>query len=321
MIQWQALSSKSIGTMASISENDFRGVDLNLMISFLVLMRERSVSRAAEKLFLGQPAVSGALSRLRQLFGDELLIRTADGMVPTTRALALEAAIGPAVEQLQRTIFSTPVFDPGNAERLFLVGMPDWVELWLMPGLVARLQVLAPRVRVAFKETNPFSASDMLEDDEIELAVVRLPTGPQWQRERMVLEMGFRCVYDPVQITLAGDITLEQYTALPHLLVSYRAAFESATDTALATQGLRRNVCYTTPRFSSVPGVLGASPMISTVPDVLARRWEASGRLRSCPVPVALPGFTISMAWHARRDNDPALQWLMGLIKDIAAEP
>ena len=110
-------------------------------------------------------------------------------------------------------------------------------------------------------------------------------------------------------------------TALPHLLVSYRAAFESATDTALATQGLRRNVCYTTPRFSSVPGVLGASPMISTVPDVLARRWEASGRLRSCPVPVALPGFTISMAWHARRDNDPALQWLMGLIKDIAAEP
>jgi LysR family transcriptional activator of mexEF-oprN operon len=321
MIQWQPLSIKSIGIMSSISENDFRGVDLNLMVSFLVLMRERSVSRAAAKLFLGQPAVSGALARLRQLFGDELLIRTADGMVPTTRALALEAAIGPAVEQLQRAITGAPVFDPGSAERLFLVGMPDWVELWLMPGVVARLQQLAPRVRVAFKEANPFSAGDMLERDEVELAVARLPTGPQWQRERMLREMDFRCVYDPAQVRLDGDLTLEQYTALPHLLVSYRAAFESATDTALATQGLRRNVCYTTPRFSSVPGVLGASPMISTVPDVLARRWEASGQLRSCPVPVALPGFTISMAWHARRDKDPGLGWLMGLIGEVAARP
>lgn len=306
--------------MSNISENNFRGVDLNLLVTFLVLMRERSVSRAAAKLFLGQPAVSGALARLRQLFGDELLIRGAEGMLPTTRALALEAAIAPALTQLQHAIFAPPVFDPASAERLFLVGMPDWVEQWLMPGLVARMRTQAPHVRVAFKEANPFSASGMLERDEIELAVARLPAGPQWQRERMVSEMGFRCVYKQGRVPVEGDITLAQYTALPHVLVSYRAAFESATDTALATLGLRRNVCYTTPRFSSVPGVLGDSAMISTVPEALARRWESSGELASCAVPLTLPRFTISMAWHARRDNDPALQWLMALIEDVAAQ-
>jgi len=321
MIQCSALSLKSIGKMPNISENDFRGVDLNLMVTFLVLMRERSVSRAAGKLFLGQPAVSGALARLRQLFADELLIRGAGGMTPTTRALALEAAIAPAIDQLQRAIFTPPVFDPAGSSRLFLVGMPDWIEQWLMPGLVARLRVLAPQVRVAFKETNPFSGSDMLERDEIELAVARLPTGPQWQRERALGEMGFRCVYRPDRVPIDGEITLAQYTALPHLLVSYRAAFESAVDTELAALGLRRNVCYTTPRFSSVPGVLGESAMIATVPDVLARRWEASGQLAACAVPVPLPRFTVSMAWHARRDNDPALQWLMGLIDELAARP
>lgn len=307
--------------MNNISENDFRDVDLNLMVTFLVLMRERSVSRAAGKLFLGQPAVSGALARLRQLFADELLVRGADGMTPTTRALALEAAIAPAIDQLQRAIFTPPVFDPAASERLFLVGMPDWIEQWLMPGLVARLRALAPRVRVAFKETNPFSGSDMLERDEIELAVGRLPTGPRWQRERALRDMAFRCVYKPGRVPVEGEMSLAQYTALPHLLVSYRAAFESAIDTALASLGLQRKVCYTTPRFSPVPGVLGESAMIATVPEVLAQRWEASGQLASCPVPLTLPRFTVSMAWHARRDNDPALQWLMGLIGEIAARP
>ncbi len=304
----------------SISENDFRGVDLNLMVTFLVLMRERSVSAAAHKLFLGQPAVSGALARLRRLFDDELLVRGAHGMAPTPRALELEAAIGPAVERLQHAIFTPPAFDPAGAERLFVLGMPDWVEYWLMPGLMARLRAEAPGVRLALRESNPYAFSAMLERDEIELGIGRLPTTPQWQRERLLREMGFRCVYDPRRLPFAGDLTLDQYVAAPHLLVSYRAATESPTDAALAALGLRRDVCYTTPRFSSVPDVLEACATVSTVPEVLARRWARSGRVASSAVPVALQRFTISLGWHARRDDDPGLRWLMDLVADVAAQ-
>jgi LysR family transcriptional regulator, mexEF-oprN operon transcriptional activator len=301
-----------------ISENDFRGVDLNLMVSFLVLMRERSVSIAAHKLFLGQPAVSGALARLRQLFGDELLVRGAHGMEPTPRALELEAAIAPAMAVLQQAIAVPPAFDPATAERLFVVGMPDWVEHWLMPDLLAHLRRVAPGVRIALKESNPFAVSEMLERDEIELGVARLRDGPRWQRQRTLRDMGFRCVYDPRLLPFEGDLTLAQYTAVPHLLVSYRGAVESATDAVLAGLGLHRDVCFTTPRFSSVPGMLGRSAIVSTVPDVLADRWATAGLLASSTVPVALDRFTVSMGWHARRDNDAALHWLMGMIEDVA---
>lgn len=323
MIQWRSTSIKSIGKILSISENDFRGVDLNLMVTFLVLMRERSVSSTAQKLFLGQPAISGALARLRQLFDDELLVRGARGMEPTPRALALEAAVAPAMAVLQEAIAVAPAFDPASAERLFVIGMPDWVEHWLMPALIARLRMLAPGVRIALKESNPFAVGDMLERDEIELGVARLPrvpAGPRWRRERLLLEMGFCCVYDARLLPFKGDLTLEQYTSVPHLLVSYRAAVESPTDAVLAALGLRRDVCYTTPRFSSVPEVLAASPMISTVPEVLARRWAAAGLLACSAVPVQLERFTISLGWHARRDNDPGLAWLMDVIESVATD-
>jgi LysR family transcriptional activator of mexEF-oprN operon len=302
----------------SINENDFRGVDLNLMVTFLVLMRERSVSRAAAKLFVGQPAVSGSLARLRQLFGDELLVRTAQGMLPTTRALALEAAIGPAMESLHGAIFTPPAFDPAGAQRLFMLGMPDWVEYWLAPSLMSRLQALGPQLRVAVKESNPFSVAAMLEHDEIELGIARLREGPQWQRSQVLREMGYRCVYDPRQLRLDGPLTLARYTEVPHLLVSYRAVFESETDALLAERGLRRHVCYATPRFSSVPEMLGQSPMICTVPEVLAQRWESEGRLAACAAPIELPRFTVSLIWHARRDSDPALQWLRGQVAELA---
>lgn len=301
-----------------ISENDFRGVDLNLMVTFLVLMRERSVSAAAHKLFLGQPAVSGALARLRQLFGDELLVRGTRGMEPTPRALDLAAAIEPAVALLQQAIAVPPAFDPASAERLFVLGMPDWVEHWLMPGLLARVRRLAPRVRIVLKESNPFAVADMLDKDEIELGVAALRTGPRWQHQRPLREMGFRCVYDPRQLPFAGAVTLAQYVAVPHLLVSYRGAVEGTADAVLAGIGLRRDVCYTTPRFSAVPGVLGANAIVSTVPEVLADRWAAAGLLASSALPIAMDRFAVSMAWHARRDDDAALHWLMGVIEDEA---
>lgn len=109
----------------NINEADFRGVDLNLLITFLVLYREKSVSGAAAKLFLGQPAVSSALARLRELFGDRLFVRTAHGMQPTSRADYLAQRLAPLLEQMQATLFHPPDFDPRCSQRLFTLGMAN----------------------------------------------------------------------------------------------------------------------------------------------------------------------------------------------------
>src|SRR5499425_2228730 len=140
--------------MMTISENDFRKLDLNLLMAFQVLVRERSVSRAAERLLLGQPAMSGALARLRDVFQDEILVRTGRGMEPTAKALALAAQLTPALEAIRATLFEQPAFDPATQSRTFHLGMRDWVETWLMPALVGRVHQAAPRVRIAVRASD-----------------------------------------------------------------------------------------------------------------------------------------------------------------------
>ncbi|QBQ39052.1 LysR family transcriptional regulator [Pseudoduganella plicata] len=301
-----------------IDERRFRGIDLNLLVTFLVLMRERSVSRAAAKLFIGQPAASAALARLREQFGDELLVRTPAGMVPTARAQELEATLTPVVEQMQAALFAPASFDPAGAEHTFTVGVPDWVEIWLLPGLLGRLREQAPGVRIAVRASDPFSFVEMLENGQIDLAIGPQVDGPRWLRTRRLRTMAFRCLYRR-SLTDGTPLTLDQYVANPHVLVSYRAVFESAADEMLAGLGLRRDVRCTTPRFATLPELLRASPLIATVPDVLAERW-AGRQLVDSPIPFALPGFVATAAWHARRAQDPALVWLLGAIEVVAAQ-
>lgn len=298
------------------NERQFRGTDLNLLVTFLVLMRERSVSRAAAKLFIGQPAASAALARLREQFGDELLVRTPAGMVPTPRALELEAALAPAIERMQAALFAPARFDPGSAEQTFTLGMPDWVEIWLLPQLVEQLRTQAPGVRIAVRASDPFSFVGMLDGGQIDLAIGPQVDGPRWMRTRRLRAMAFRCLHRHA-LTGGAPLTLEQYVAHPHVLVSYRAVFASAADELLAAQGLRRDVHCTTPRFATLPELVRASPVIATVPDVLAERW-AGRELVDSPVPFALPGFVATAAWHARRAQDPALAWLLQAIESVA---
>jgi DNA-binding transcriptional LysR family regulator len=323
-----ALSFKSIVIICHIETNDgarmfnerqLRHVDLNLLVTFLVLMRERSVSRAAACLFIGQPAASAALARLREQFGDELLVRTAAGMVPTQRALALEAALTPLVAQMQATLFAPGGFDPASAQHTFTLGMPDWVEIWLLPRLFERVRTQAPGIRLAIKASDPFSFTRMLEDNAIDVAIGPAVAGPRWQKTRTLRTLAFRCLYNRRLTGIAGKLTLARYVAQPHVLVSYRAVFDSAADALLAEQGLRREVLLTTPRFATLPAILRASPAIATMPQVLAERW-ADDTLTAAPVPFALPGFEAMAAWHARRDSDPALAWLLDEIAAVAQD-
>ncbi|MGC0151940.1 LysR family transcriptional regulator [Chromobacterium vaccinii] len=303
----------------SISERDFRTVDLNLLVTFLVLMRERNVSRAAECLFVGQPAVSGALARLRLLFDDDLLLRTPRGMEPTERALRLEGELLPLLERMQSALFQPEAFDPARAERVFTLAMPDWVEIWLMPRLCRMLLAEAPGVDIVVKPTDPFAAVGMLEQQQMDLGIASLPEPPSWLRSRVLAEMGFQCVHHPDCLRLDGVLRLDDYLAHPHLLVSYRGAFHSAIDSLLAEQGRQRRVRYSTQSFGALPSLLGSLPALSTVPATLGAHWAETGRLRADPLPLDAPQFSLSLFWHATRDNDPAQRWLRGLVERAAA--
>jgi DNA-binding transcriptional LysR family regulator len=305
--------------MMTIGENDFRRLDLNLLVAFQALVREKSVSRAAERLFIGQPAMSGALARLRDVLRDEILVRTGRGMAPTTKALALYAQLTPALESIRATLFEQPAFDPASQSRTFHLGMRDWVEIWLMPALMARVQHAAPRVRIAVRASDARLGARMLEDDEMDLGVSVFPDGPSWQRREPLAAMGYRCVYDGKRLGIGAPLTLEEYLSVPHLVTPPQGDFRGVVDDELVGRSQRRTVIYTTPRFAALPLILRRARLIATVPEQSAQSWADLFGLTSSPVPVRIAPFALSMIWHAKRDGDPVLHWLRDIVRAVVA--
>jgi DNA-binding transcriptional LysR family regulator len=303
--------------MVTIGINDLRKLDLNLLVAFQVLVREKSVSRAAERLFLGQPAMSGALARLREIMRDEILVRTGRGMEPTAKALALHAQLAPALESIRTTLFEQRAFDPATQSRTFHLGMRDWVESWLMPALIERVQQAAPHVRIAVRSSDAQQGARMLETDEMDLGVSVFLDGPPWQRREQLATMGYRCVYDGKRLGLRSPLTLEQYLAHPHLVTPTQSDFRGPIDDELVGASKRRNVIYATSRFAALPLILRRADVIATVPEQSARQWADAFGLTSSPVPVRIAPFAISMIWHAKRESDAGLQWLRDVVRDI----
>lgn len=302
--------------MASIRENDFSRIDLNLLTVLLVLHREGSVSRAAERLHLGQPAVSGALSRLRRMFNDPLYVRSAKGMTPTPRAEALIEAITPMMEQMQQILFQPPSFAPHKDVHTFRLGMSDWVESWLMPKLLALIATQAPGVDLQVIATDPFNDGEKVQEDAIDMAISVGETLPAGLLREKIRSMRFTTLWHPQQLALTPPLSLQAFTDHEHLLVSYRGASFSAIDQQLSLKGLQRRVRYVSPHFSALPLILTQMPALATVPDGLAAEWMPFGLVCS-DVPVQSPDIPLSLLWHKRRDNDPALQWLLARLREL----
>lgn len=300
-----------------IRERDLRGVDLNLLVTLLVLVRERSVSKAAARLHLGQPAVSGALARLRELFDDALLVRGPDGMRPTARALELQERLLPAMADVQSAVLDASGFDPATSDRRFTVAMMDWVDAWLLPRLLARVMAEAPGVRLSIVSTDRFRYADQLLREQADLVVGPFPGGPAWQHTVPLASVPYRCIARPGVIG-KGRLALARFVELPHLMVTYRGAPRGLVDEALDAQGLSRRIVCTLPGFASLPAALRELPAVATVPQVLADAWVRDHGLVQAPVPVPLPANQVVIAFHRSRERDPALRWLRALVEGVA---
>ena len=154
-----------------MNRNDLRRVDLNLLIVFETLMHERSVTRAAEKLFLGQPAISAALSRLRGLFDDPLFVRTGRSMEPTARATEIFSLLSPALDSISTAVSRASEFDPATSQAVFRIGLSDEVEFALLPSLLKRLRSEAPGIVLVVRRANYILMPSLLASGEISIGV------------------------------------------------------------------------------------------------------------------------------------------------------
>lgn len=310
--------------MPAIAQRNLRSVDLNLLVVFDALMAERNVTRAAARRGLSQPAVSKALGRLRDLFGDPLFVRRDRAMEPTARALELAGPIHGALADISRTLAVPAAFDPATARASFRIATIDLYHTNLLPALVRHLRAHAPGVDLQVRANDCSLLPEQLAGGEIDLAFAPLVTRapdlhaePLWT-DRMVVLMARD---NPLRKTL----TIESYAAAAHLVdaghvrVSADGVGASVVDAILAARGLRRRIVLVLPSSAGVPYVVGGTDLIATLPSRIA------DGLASMPdVCVQKPAFlnvevSPHMFWHRRLHANPLHAWLRGAIRAIAA--
>ena len=296
--------------------------DLNLLVALDALLAERSVTRAAARIGIGQSAMSHNLARLRELFGDELLTRGPVGMQPTPRALALADPVRIALAQIETLVSPEQAFDPATAERVFRIGLPDSVEVLVGPALLAYVCEHAQGIRFRFYAAEGQGLLDDLDADRLDLGigVGAFAGGQMHHKQRLLSTDTYLVMFNAEKVHLKPPISLEDYVRLPHVLTSLRRGERGVVDEALEKLGLSRKIALVTPRFVAVPFLVAGAAVVTTMHARLARYFAEELGLSLSPPPVELPELTTSLLWHASYDTDPAHIWLRDTIIRVAAE-
>ena len=293
-------------------------LDLNLLVVFQQLLRERHVSRAAVSLGLSQPAVSNALKRLRSLLNDELFLRTPGGMEPTPYALQLAAPVAQALDTLRDALNVRASFDPATSARCFTLAMTDVGEAYFLPVLMTALARCAPRVTLHCVPVSDAALRDDMAAGRVDLALGSLPhlqAGFFQQtlfRQRYVVLM--RAAHP---LAAKPHISSAVYRQAAHVRVISAGTGHGQVDAALTRLGVSRSVQLTVPQYLALGHVLSNSDLIATVPERFAQRACVPFGLVERPLNLKLPGSSIAQFWHAHLHRDPGHQWLRTLMSQL----
>lgn len=302
---------------------NLQSFDLNLLLAFESLMLEGSVTRAAKRINLSQPAMSNALARLRRTFDDPLLVRTPEGMKPTPVALSLVGPVRAALTQLRVALEEEPVFDPAASRRTFQILSNDYAETLLFAPLLAKLRSQAAGVTIRIDRQRslfhpPAPASLAGSHD---LAIGFFPDALSLEasiHSQFLWEEKNVCIARRAHPSIREKLSLRQYGSGDHVAIFYKAEGPGVVDTILRQRGYTRRVAAAVPHFVTVPFIVAASDLIATVPERLAHRLAPVLKLQVLPVPISIPPFRLTMLWHEHHDRDPAHIWLRNLIAEAA---
>lgn len=295
---------------------DIRTLDFNLLKALDALLDECNVTRAAARLGVTQPAMSGMLTRLRDTFDDPLFVRAQRGIVPTSRALELAQPVRQVMQGIAALV-QPAHFDPASASLTFTLAATDYALHTIAVPFLAALKQRAPHIRVSLVAVAHQGVQGLLEQGKIDLALLTPESTPQDLHARTLFREHYVCVLREGHPAVQSSLTLEQFCQLDHALVSWDGdAFQGVTDKALARLGKQRRVTLSVQNFLVLPEILRASEMIAVVPSRLVANLPG---LVVLPPPLEIAGFTKTAAWHERTHHDIAQRWLRELLFEICA--
>lgn len=301
-----------------MQESYARDLDLNLLRVFVVVAEAGSVTAAAGRLYLTQPAISAAIKRLTDAVGAPLFARQGRGLVLTARGERLLAAVRPHLAALVDAAFSPPVFDPRASERTVRLGLSDANETWLLPRLLRALEAEAPRMRLIVLPVQFRTVADALGSGRIDLAVTVADDVPAGTRREVLFFGSFVCLFDPRHARLTSRPTLEHYLAHDHVVVSYNGDLRGVVEDAL---GVMRRVRCSVSSFHMLGPIIEGSALVATVPELVAREIRAARpALRTAKLPFALGGAPMELLTRSAVEDDPAIAFVRRHIVRIAQE-
>jgi DNA-binding transcriptional LysR family regulator len=303
---------------------DIKRIDFNLLVTLEALLAERSVSRAAQRLNLSQPALSAQLARLRAMLGDPLFIPSHRGMTPTPLALGLQTPLAAALAQLRAVVTSARAFDPSRDRFTVHVACSDYVQSALLLDFTLALRKEAPGLRIALRAADAARLEAQMEKGEIDLAVLTPEGIADALRSRPLFEERYVFIARRGHPALRRPLDVQRFCELEHVLVSPRGgSFTSPVDEVLDAQGLQRRVVVSASTFHSVLELVERSDLVGLVPARLVEGRAARLRVLEPPLPVS--GFAIHMAWHDRNHGDAAQRWLrerlVAFARDAGSAP
>ena len=309
---------------------NFRTLDLNLLRVFDEVMTERSLTRAAHKLSITQPAVSNALRRFRQAMGDELIKRSGQEMAPTPRALALWPAVREALQQLQEVLTPSP-FIPAQASTTFVLAMADATAAKLMPGLVEVMDRDAPGISIRVLPLTTRDPRRLLDAETADLAIGYFPAafadltaraqgGEARSFSHQRLYTGeYVCVMRRDHPLARGPLTLDRYCAARHMLVSFSGRPFGFIDEALAGVGRERRIVLTVNQFFTAGMVVAQSNLLTVLPRHFVSVTGFADQLVLRELPFVAPQVHVDALWHHRLHRVSAHEWLRATIAALAS--
>ncbi|WP_395343639.1 LysR family transcriptional regulator [Ningiella sp. W23] len=296
-----------------------RPQELNLLIVFDAIMTEGSISRAADRLAMTQPAVSNAVSRMRVAWKDDLFVKDGRNIKPTLRAENMWAQIKAPISELSSAI--KPVsFEPATVQRTFRIALADIVAQMLLVPLRKRIENEAPNINLHCVPYTIVNTVEVLESANVDLVLGATAMMPGNIRTEYLFTPKYVCAMRVGHVLAKKTLSLEEFGGAEHLLVSLSGDTVGFTDEVLAQKGLSRRIAATVNQFSLVPSMLENSDLIAVAPLGALSASIAEGKLSGTRPPIELPPTAANMYWHKRQDKDPGVIWLRENVKEILVE-
>ncbi len=298
--------------------------DLNLLRILDALLREGSVTRAADRVGLSQPATSAALGRLRHALGDPLFVRHGQRLVATDHALSLELPVREILDRAAAVIADPAAFDPTKAEGTFRIGGSDFFAEMLMPALGDAVFRQAPGMVLTLVDLVPEDYVATLERHDVDIVLVPNAEFPEWTEHEPLFRSSFRMIarrghprLGAASVAPGTVVPLDLFCDLGHVLFSPEGRPRAMGDAALEAVGRSRRVVMTVPVFSGVSRAVAESDLVGLLPRQMAEAVAPRLGLAIYDLPIAVPAATISMVWHRRTSRNPAHRWMRSLVADL----